>query len=55
MPAVLMKNREVLEVSDDEMLSFLQKNRDSIQDNYSPRKRPIKRSDSSKLEITSTK
>ncbi|WP_013324618.1 hypothetical protein [Gloeothece verrucosa] len=54
MPTVLMKNGELLEVPDDQMLSFLEKNRDSIQQRYSPRKRPIKRSDSSSVEITST-
>ncbi|ACK71255.1 conserved hypothetical protein [Gloeothece citriformis PCC 7424] len=55
MATVLMKNGEIIEVPDDEMLSFLPKNRDLIQDRYSPRKRLIKRSDSSKLKISNIK
>ncbi len=46
MPKVLMKDGEFREVPDEEMLSFLQQNRDLIQNRHSLRKRPIKRADS---------
>ena len=54
MPEVVMKNGDVKEVSDEEMLSFLQQNRDSIQNRFSPRRRPIKQSEISKSTFTST-
>lgn len=54
MPEVVMKNGDVKEVSDEEMLSFLQQNRDSIQNRFSPRRRPIKESEISKSTFTST-
>jgi hypothetical protein len=55
MATILMKNGEVVEVPDEEMLSFLQQNRDSIQNRQSLRKRPVKRDESSEAQITSTK
>ena len=55
MPTVVLKNGEVKEIPDDEMLSFLQENRDLIQNRHSPRKRPIKIEESADSPITSTK
>ncbi|MGK7898137.1 MAG: hypothetical protein AB4372_32095 [Xenococcus sp. (in: cyanobacteria)] len=43
MPDVLLKTGELIEVPEEEMLSFLQENRDLIQDRVSPRRRSIKR------------
>ncbi|MGK7943911.1 MAG: hypothetical protein AB4058_05530 [Microcystaceae cyanobacterium] len=37
MPDVLLKTGELIEVPEEEMLSFLQENRDLIQDRVSPR------------------
>ncbi|MGK7930264.1 MAG: hypothetical protein AB4041_02365 [Microcystaceae cyanobacterium] len=39
MPDVLLKTGELIEVPEEEMLSFLQENRDLIQDRVSPRER----------------
>lgn len=55
MATILMKNGEVKEVPDEEMLAFLQQNRDLIQNCKSPRKRSIKRDESSEVQITNTK
>jgi len=46
MPTVQMKNGELKEVADDQMLLFLQENRDLIQDRQSAHRRPIKKSKS---------
>lgn len=43
MAAVLLKTGEFQEIPDDQLISFLEKNRDLIQDRQSPRKRVIKR------------
>ena len=55
MPNVLMKSGEVREISDEEMLSFLEENRDLIQIRYSARKRPVKREETAEIQLTSTK
>lgn len=55
MPTVKMKNGEFKEIPADEMKSFLEKNRDLIQNRYSDRKRPIKRSESLEAESTNIK
>jgi len=43
MAAVLLKTGEFQEIPDDQLISFLQENRDLIQDRQSRRKRAIKR------------
>jgi len=43
MATVLSKTGEFLEIPDDQLISFLEENRDLIQDRQSPRKRAIKR------------
>lgn len=48
MPNILLKNGELIEVPEEDMLSFLKENRDLIQDRISPRKRPIKHYNTSK-------
>jgi hypothetical protein len=53
MPRVFMKSGEVREVPDEEMLSFLQENRDLIQNCHSARQRRIKKSESSESCFTS--
>ena len=55
MPNVLMKSGEIREISDEEMLSFLEENRDLIQIRYSARKRPVKREETAEIQLTSTK
>ncbi len=55
MATVLLKNGEVKEIPDDEMLSFLQENRDLIENQQSPRRRPIKRVESANVSSTNTK
>ena len=40
---VLLKTREIREIPDDQIESFLEENQDLIQDRQSPRKRPIKK------------
>jgi hypothetical protein len=54
MPTVLMKNGDIKEVPDEEMLSFLHQNRDLIQNRYSPRRRRIKKASPSESSLTST-
>ncbi|MEG3436847.1 hypothetical protein V0288_06915 [Pannus brasiliensis CCIBt3594] len=55
MPTVLLKTGEFKEVPDEELLSFLEENRDLIQERQSPRKRAIKRPISSTPSSTSTR
>lgn len=43
MATVLLKTGEFREIPDDQLISFLEQNRDLIQDRQSPRKRAIKR------------
>jgi len=43
MATVLLKTGEFREIPDDQLISFLEENRDLIQDRQSPRKRAIKR------------
>ena len=43
MATVLLNTGEFREIPDDQLISFLQENRDLIQDRQSPRKRAIKR------------
>jgi len=43
MATVLLKTGEFREIPDDQLISFLQENRDLIQDRQSRRKRAIKR------------
>lgn len=43
MATVLLKTGEFQEIPDDQLISFLEENRDLIQDRQSPRKRAIKR------------
>jgi hypothetical protein len=55
MATVLLNTGEVREVPDNEMLIFLQQNRELIQNRQSPRKRPIKTEESVEIPITNTK
>jgi hypothetical protein len=55
MPTVLMKSGEIREIADEEMLSFLEENRDLIQIRHSARKRPVKREETAEIQLTSTK
>jgi hypothetical protein len=55
MATVLLKTGEFQEIPDDQLISFLEENRDLIQDRQSPRKRAIRRPISSKVTTTSTK
>lgn len=55
MATVLLNTGEFREIPDDQLISFLQENRDLIQDRQSPRKRAIKRPISSNVTSTSTK
>ena len=43
MATVLLNTGEFQEIPDDQLISFLEENRDLIQDRQSPRKRVIKR------------
>ncbi len=43
MATVLLNTGEFQEIPDDQLISFLEENRDLIQDRPSPRKRAIKR------------
>ncbi|GCL52328.1 hypothetical protein NIES3804_39170 [Microcystis aeruginosa NIES-3804] len=43
MATVLLKTGEFREIPDDQLISFLEENRDLIQERQSPRKRVIKR------------
>ena len=43
MATVLLKTGEFQEIPDDQLISFLEENRDLIQDRQLPRKRAIKR------------
>ncbi len=43
MATVLLNTGEFREIPDDQLISFLQENRDLIQDRQSPRKRAVKR------------
>jgi hypothetical protein len=51
MAAVLLKTGEFQEIPDDQLISFLEENRDLIQDRPSPRKRAIKRPISSNVKL----
>jgi hypothetical protein len=59
MANVLMKSGEIREIADEEMLSFLEENRDLIQIRHYPGRRPIKWSTNQEetvdLKVTSTK
>jgi hypothetical protein len=55
MANILMKSGEIREIADEEMLSFLEENRDLIQIRHSARKRPVKREKISEIQLTSTK
>ncbi|GCL56153.1 hypothetical protein NIES3806_35120 [Microcystis aeruginosa NIES-3806] len=55
MAAVLSKTGEFREIPDDQLISFLEENRDLIQDRPSHRKRAIKRPIQSNVTSTSTK
>ena len=50
-----MKSGEIREVSDEEMLSFLEENRDLIQVRHSPRRRPVKKEENTEIQLTSKK
>ena len=53
MPQVLLKTGELREIPSEEMLTFLQENRDLIEDRKGTRKRKIKRPEL--IETTNTK
>ena len=55
MANVLMKSGEIREIPDEEMLSFLEENRDLIQIRHSARTRPVKREEIAEIQLTSTK
>jgi hypothetical protein len=55
MATVLLKTGEFREIPDDQLISFLEENRDLIQDRQSRRKRAIKRPMLSNVTSTSTK
>ncbi len=55
MANILMKSGEIREVSDENMLPFLEENRDLIQIRHSARKRPVKREEAVEIQLTSTK
>jgi hypothetical protein len=55
MANILMKSGEIREIPDEEMLSFLEENRNFIQIRHSVRIRPIKRKKTAEIQRHGTK